>query len=73
MQIAQFCNFIVSTNTDGSSSDIVTLLIGDSWEDKKKQAILDGNTNNLSLKGIIDSISVKAENVQQFYAKYKKK
>ena len=73
MQMAQFCNYIVSTNTVGSSSDVVTLLIGDSWEDKKKQAILDGNTNSLSLKGLIDSISVKAENVQQFYDKYKKK
>lgn len=71
MQMAQFCNYIVSTNTDNSSADIVTLLVGDNWEEKKKQSSLDNS--NLCLAGIIQSISVRAENVQQFYAKYKKK
>ena len=73
MQLVQFCNYIVSSNTDDSSTNIVTLLIGDSWDEKKKQATLNGATNTLNFQGILESIQVKSENIVQFFAKYKKK
>ncbi|XP_059619168.1 nonsense-mediated mRNA decay factor SMG5 [Phlebotomus argentipes] len=66
LQIAQFCNYIVTNqmNPDGST-DVVTLLTGENLMEKK--------CPHFSFYGILNSIPVKFDQIQGFYAKYRKK
>uniref|UniRef100_A0A7G3ATP9 Putative nonsense-mediated mrna decay protein n=1 Tax=Lutzomyia longipalpis TaxID=7200 RepID=A0A7G3ATP9_LUTLO len=66
LQIAQFCNYIVTNqmNPDGST-DAVTLLTGENLVEKK--------CPHFSYYGILNSIPVKFDQIQGFYAKYRKK
>lgn len=62
IQIAQFCNFMVSNNSndmDLDRSNVLTYLIGENLGDKK--------IGSVSYSAILDSISVKCEHIDKFY------
>lgn len=67
IQIAKFCNFIVTNHSEGSEyeANLVTFLSGDNLNDKK--------TTNLSFTGILDAIPVRHDQISNFYEKFKKK
>lgn len=74
MHIAQFCNHINETHAangenilDASMTkpNVVTFLTGDKLVDKK--------LSNISFTGILDAIGINYEQINDFYAKYRKK
>lgn len=74
MHIAQFCNYINDTHaTNGENildasmakPNVVTFLTGGKLVDKK--------LSNISFTGILDAIGINYEQINDFYAKYKKK
>lgn len=74
MHIAQFCNFLNETHTANGENildesmgkpKVVTFLTGDKLIDKK--------LCNISFTGILDAIGINFEQINDFYAKYKKK
>lgn len=72
MHVAQFCNFINETYTtnsenilEGTKPNVVTFLTGGKLIDKK--------LSNISFTGILDAIGINYEQINDFYAKYKKK
>lgn len=64
VQIAQFCNFIQTNNSD-KDMKVVTLLTGENLHSKKSA--------NISFSGILNAASVDFEKITTFYAKYEKK
>ena len=66
LQIAQFCNYLQSNESDGApNSEILTLLTGDNINDIK--------SSQISYSGIMQAVSVNFMQITNFYAKYKKK
>lgn len=66
LQIAQFCNYIVTNQMNpDTNADVVTLLTGENLVEKK--------CPHFSYYGILNSIPVKFDQIQGFYAKYRKK
>ena len=74
MKIAQFANFIVTSNSqfdEESDFPVLTLLTGDNWDDRKKQQ--PQLSSPLNFLGILQSIPVHYEQIFRFYSKSKKK
>lgn len=68
LQIAQFCNYMVSSNAnkiDGQQVDVVTLLSGDN--------LLMNRSPDCNFSAILDSIPIKYETIDTFYGKLNKK
>lgn len=67
LQIAQFCNYIVSHHSDSNEyeANVLTFLSGDNLNQKR--------LTNFSYTGILEAISVQFDQISNFYAKYKKK
>lgn len=74
MHVAQFCNHINEAHAangenilDASMAkpSVVTFLTGEKLIDKK--------LSNISFTGILDAIGINYEQINEFYAKYRKK